>query len=243
MESKTFKFSESVIMERRKNISIMQILMPIFIIAFVLVREDFQALDIGRDLFVLFFTIIITETILILQPRMMFKRLKESELIVSDIGIERKNLNYVESIAFKDINKVLLREKKSGEVMFIDIRTPTTKIKINGYEDMDEILNNIKQNIPNQVIELKQNKIDLDIRMVTICSAIITLVILLGLIKFQYNFYHLYNDLFSMAIGSVFLIYRPISKNSGTRFKKKETILGMLLLTFGLISFLLKLFQ
>lgn len=55
--------------------------------------------------------------------------------------------------------------------------------------------------------------------------------------------FRLFNDLFLLTAGSFTLIYRPISKSSGLRHRKKETIFGILFLIFGLSSFIGKLFR
>lgn len=239
MEAKVFKFSESIIKERKKITLIIQVLGPIFIIILVFVIRDFIK-DIKMGLSVILLSVITIETVLILQSRMMFKRIKETEIIVNDISIQRKSANYIENIEYKNITKVLVREKRSGEVQIISISTPSTSINIAGFENMGDILECILQNVPSNLIKFKKNKMDLDNRLVVICSMIISSVFIISIMKS--GFHDLFDRLFQLTAGSLTLIFRPISKNSGLRFKKMETTLGILLIVLGLISFINRLY-
>lgn len=240
MEVKVFKFSESVIKERKRVTQIIQIEAPIFIIILIFVLRDVIA-DTKVCLLATAFSIILIETMLTLQSRKIFKQQRETEVIVNDTGIQRKSADFIETIEYKNIRKVSVREKKSGEVLLISISTESTSINIFGFENMEAISESIKLNIPGDLIKNKQNKIELDTRLVVICSMVISSVIILSIVRSRYH--GLFNDLFLLTAGFFTLIYRPISKSSGLRYKKKETIFGILFIIFGLISFISMLFK
>ena len=241
MEVKVFKFSESVIKERKKITQVIQISTPIFIIILIFVVLRDIIADTWISLFTSVFSIILSETMIILPSRKIDKQQRETEVIVTDTAIQRKSGSFVETIEYKDIKKVSVREKKSGEVLLISISTESTSINIFGLENMEAILDSIKNNITNELIGIKKNKKDFDARLVVICSMVISSVFILSIVRSRYH--GLFNDLFLLTAGSFTLIYRPISKSSGLRHKKKETIFGILFLIFGLSSFIGKLFR
>lgn len=240
MEERSFKFSEDTIKERRKRIYVMMGMMPVIFSLFyyIFARQNGIAdfgIMIGIFVFVLVF--MICETLIVTST--MLKKLRQMQLIMGSEAFERRGGKFAELVNYSDINFLEVRRGNKGQIIFIKVKYLNKIINISGFEEMETILKQLTESMPEgQPVKEKQYKINWENPVILIFIMLLTVIVILVIISAGANYYGLFNLLFILAFGLFFLLYKPISRNAGKRFRTFEIIISVIMLIVAFLALL-----
>jgi hypothetical protein len=246
METKVFQFSVERIKTTKNRMLLLGLLvMPIAIFFIALVNAEGDNLDTSTRIGIFVVTLAMFEVILAVVSALMLRRIKELEIRVSNENIERKGGKSVESIAYQDLTRIVVRENKSGDIIGIQLYSPPRQVPIAGFNDMNLLLNEIVQRIPDGVeIRRKRTSIDWNHPFVFLLLVVLTMAATLGLFTYVERLgedvYEFFIALFLIAVGAFNLIYRPVSKSVGARFRRFETVINTLEIVCGILLLVLQ---
>ena len=240
MENMVFKYSEKTIKERKKILLVMAIMMPVIIILTVIVMSVGKgSINVFKLAIIIIPCIIFITLEIILVSYFMFKKLRSTSLVVSTDGIERIGGKSKEFIKYSDIKKFQIKNDKYGKLLFIKLSTDKRKITVYGFDNMEDILKILKENVAeNFNISEKQYKVDWNSPIAVVIIMIVTIGILLPLMRFNISIYKVFNILFALALSIYFLFYKPISKAAGARFRLFEIVISGIMILGTILNFI-----
>lgn len=232
MENLVFNFSNEVIHQRKKRMFLMTFLMIFAMIFFIFYLTDMND---SEDLMIMGIILAIVIPLLVIEvlvlSRFMFKRLRETKLILEEEGFIRISGKYKEGFRYGDIQSIKVVRNKSKNIEMVKIKTTNKNLNLFGLDDMEAIIQLLKDRLSEGVtIKEKEYKINWNNPFVIIGVMIITVLFLAILMNANMIGYRIFNTFFTLGIGLFFMLYRPISRNAGSRFKLFETILGIVLI-------------
>ena len=246
METKVFQFSEERFKTTKNRMLLLGLLvMPIAIFFIAFVNAEGDDLDSSTRIGIFVATLAIFEVILAVASTLMLRRIKELEIRVSAENIGRKGGKSVENIAYQDLTRIIVRENKSGDILGIQLYSPSRQIPIAGFNDMNLLFDEIAQRIPGSVeVRRKRTSIDWNHPLVFLLIVVLTMAATLGLFtyieKLGEDIYEFFIALFFIAAGTFNLIYRPISKSAGARFLRFEIVISALEIVCGILLLVLQ---
>ena len=243
IQSKLYNYSEDAINNRKKLFWTIRLFIPIALLGFMLSNSSLESSGIAAKLVVYVISLIMIEVILFIQPPLIFKKLRELEIKITDNVIERKGRKSVETIKFQDIDRLIVNANTFHEITFIKLYSMSKKINIGGFEDMNSLFEEIEARISDKsIIQRKNASINWENPCIVLSVMSMGVLIIIGFQMIGKLFYEIVNALFITIVGAFILSYRPISRNSGDRFKRFETICGAILVILSplmLIGFLI----
>ncbi|GKX65389.1 hypothetical protein [Inconstantimicrobium mannanitabidum] len=242
MENKEFGFSEKEIKRRKKNKYVIMVMLPIIMLLTMVVVNMNQDGNIDftdfTDLaFVSIFVGVFVEAEMLILIKVIFSRLRKLKLIITEEGFIRTAKGKEEKVLFSDIIKVNTKYYTDGDICFIKIKHRHGVISINGFDSLEDILNTIKQNLPEStVVEEKKYKINWNNPIILIVWMLIAAFIVLAIAEGSSIAYSILSFIFMVSIALVALFFKPISKSSGIRFRKFEIIIGVLIIILEILK-------
>jgi|GEM_PF-7097208 len=232
MENVVFKYSEKTIKERKKILLVMAIMIPfIIILTAIVMLAGKGSVNVFKLARIIIPCIVFITLEIILVGYFVFKKLRSTSLVVSIDGIERIGGKSKEFIKYSDIKKFQIKNDKYGKLLFIKLSTDKRKVTIYGFDNMEIILKNLKENVDeNFKISEKQYKVDWNSPIAVVIIMIVTIGILLPLMRFNSSTYKIFNILFPLALSTYFLFYKPISKAAGARFRIFEIVISCIMI-------------
>lgn len=238
---KIYKFSEETIKQRKKLMVLMALIMLVAMIIFTFILTgtmDIKDLKLFIKILSVMAVIITLEIFIV--SRIMFKKLRTLEIVLTENGIERRGGKFIELIQFKDLMKIKVSKEPSGKIAFIKLKSSKKLFTVAGFENMDDLENEIKERVEDStIIKIKKWKYNWNSNINSLYSAIIMTIIIVSIMKLGSNVYYVFNKIFGIGLAIYFLTFRPISKNAGKRFRLFETIIGVLIIVFMGISIIL----
>ena len=245
MEQLILKFSNDTIKERKKLIYWMTgIMIPLMIAIAYFVASMKGVTKIKLMIIIIAVTVPLLVAEMFIVSSIMFKKLAELTLILGDTSLKRRGGNHAEEISYSEIKHVTVKRNKRGRILFVKIGADAKTINLAGFDNMETALLHIQNNVPETVIpDSKQYKTDWNSPIIIALSMVFTAVVLLVLMKKSYNIYNIINILIPLCISVVFLIYKPISRNAGQRFRKFEIIISIILIICTVIMIISHIFE
>lgn len=232
MEDRIFVYSQETIKESKYRSYITMAMMPLIIIFFAFIFSSQKGnfdYKVMASIVAITITIIIIEIIII--DRILFIKLNEMKLIIGTNKFERIGGKFTEEINYENIKFIKVRRRANGKIIMLKVHSENKRINISGFEDMYTVLELIRKKIQDQsVITEKKYKVNWNSPMIAILTMALTVGILTVMIKTNLYFYQLFNMLFVFVLGLFFLLYKPISRSAGMRFRKFEIVLSIVLL-------------
>ena len=237
MEPRVFQFSEKEIERGKKRMLLMGLLLMPIAIAFAIIEGDDPGVPIRIGLFV--FTLVTFGAILFVASVLVSQMMRELEIRVTNEAVGRKGGKFIETINDRDLTRIDVQEIKMGKIIGIRLYSPSRQMPIAGFNNMNLLFDEITQHIPEEVeIRRKQTSIDWTHPLVSLLIAIPVMAATLGLFAYVEglgeNIYDFFSALFYLAFGVFVLIYRPISKSVGIRFRKFEIVTSVLGIVYGI---------
>lgn len=239
-----FDFSDEAVSEYRKRNKVMMFTVPFITIVFSLMIfkiENMESLKLYMAIISAVAVFIMIEIYIV--SRIMTKKIRNTKLYIYDDRFERIGGKKNESVEFSQIKSIKEKRNPKGKLLLIELKIEKKTISMFGFENIEKILEIMKEKTSDSVeIKRKQYKVDWNSPFATIIIMLIT-VIVIGLIRnYDKNIYELFNGVFMIGFSIFFLIYRPVSKSLGSRFRALEVICGLLILSgsvMGVIGSLL----
>lgn len=243
MQQREFVFSEETIKQRKKLMWLIVMMMPIvaviFTFLFSLRDSDF---DIGLFLIIITGVVAFVVIELMVVSRLTMRKLAESRIVVYEDRLEHRSGRFSDIIRFADIKSIGARREKSGKLLLVRLTVSKRAFNVTGFEGMEEILVILRDKAPQDTpFTDKTYKIDWNSPAVLTLVMLITTLVLSTFVLLGDDFYLAFNIIFTISMGLVFLIYRPISRSAGSRFKLFEIICGGLILVSGIMILITKL--
>jgi hypothetical protein len=240
MENIAFKYSEKTIKERKKVLLVMAIMMPVIIIlTSIAMLAGKGSINIFKLAIIIIPCIVFVTLEIVLVSYFMFKKLRSTSLVVYTDGIERIGGKSKEFIKYSDIKKFQIKNDKYGKLLFIKLNTDKRKIIVYGFDNMEDILKILKENVgENFNISEKQYKVNWNSPIAVAIIMIVTISILLPLMRFNISIYKDFNILFIIALSIYLLFYKPISKAAGARFRIFEIVISGIMVLATILIFI-----
>ncbi|WP_461205807.1 hypothetical protein [Clostridium sp. DL1XJH146] len=237
---KTFKFSEETIKQRKKLMIVMAIIMLVAIVFFSIFLSSIDEI---KNIWLFIKIISVMAAIMIIEivivSRIMFKKLRTMEIIVTEKTFVRQGGKFIEAISFNDLIRVKVSTEPSGKIAFIKLKTRKKSFSISGFESMDILVENIKEKLEDSsILIIKKWKVNWNNPITSVIAGIITMIIIALLMRFSLSKYEIFNRFLIIGFALFLLIYRPISRNSGKRFRILELVSGILMLVGSALIFI-----
>lgn len=239
MEDRVFSFSEKEIKKRGKNIYLIMALMPIVMIATIYVLNRNRGGEVDyTPLIIIFLGIsVFVEVEMLIVSKLMFSKLRKLKLVLNDGGFIRTANNREEKVSYNEINKIDVKYNVDGSICFIKIKYKNKIISINGFENLDEILDTLKKNLLESVeVKEKRYRINWNNPIILIVWMAIVTVVILAIMGIGRGAYAIFNFVFMLDIALAALFFKPISKSAGVRFRKWEVIFGIVMIILDILS-------
>lgn len=242
MEQKKFNFSQESLKKLKQKFLILKIILPFFILALIIFNPSVKAEPATQLALTFLFTVALTEGMLFFTLKTVIKKLAESNLILSDKDLEISMYTTRKSATYANITRVTVRKTKSGQILFIIIKTPYQKIKIFGLETMEMILAELTARLI--MPEIIKEKISIDMNnpanflILFIAGMAVYLLLPKILSLFLWGFWGVIIAeiiFFIMAISMAWYLY----KDAGDKIKK-WIVLGVIFIGFNAVSFLIR---
>ncbi len=238
MEKLTYHFSEKIIKERKKIMNVMMIMMLLLIIFFAYVGAnehgsvDFTMMAI---IFAIAVPIIIIEFKVI--SHFMFKKLRETTLVIEEDKFVRIGGKFKEEVLFSDIDSIKVIRDKFNKIALIKLETKKKAMNIYGLDNMDGIADILNDHLPSKAMKNeKKYKVNWNSRGLLIGIMVATALVILLMMKVNLGLYQVFNMVFPLALAIYFLWYKPISKNAGSRFRIFEIIISIIIIISSSIN-------
>lgn len=227
-----FKFSQDAIRERKLRL---YLLTGIFIPVIIIFSYVFASMKGNTNIKLMITLLAIVIPLFIFEmlfvSYLMFKKMKDTFLLFDETMLQRKSGTFCEEILYSRINKITVKRNHHAKILFIKIDFDNKTINLSGFENLEVVLSHLRSKISDEsIIATTQYKFNWNNPIILVGIMIATVLIILLLIKLNIKAYKIFNLIVSSLMGTLLLLFRPISKNAGMRFKKFENVLSIILI-------------
>lgn len=236
-QTATYQFSQEALKEAKQRILVWQLFLPVMLALFTFVSPIMgNNFLIKAIAFVI--TLIIVEGILLIQPPIMHKKLQELTLTLSGEAIERTGGRFSEKINYKDIRRIDIIERSSGEIAYIKVQPATGKaLYLHSFEGMVGIAQQIEHAVSdNSLLHRKRQAIAWNRPLLQIAIGTLTVIVILLIQQLGQNAFDIFISFAFLAWALFSLIFRPITKGAGKRFEKFEISAAVIMLLYAIVS-------
>jgi hypothetical protein len=234
-----FDFSENGLKKRQRFLWIMILASEPCILLVILLTTDIRT---GMLVTPFAVAAVLTVSLVAVQMRSMNKSMRAMRVLVDDAGIVKRHAGGEQSLAWKDVVGVDVRENPQGDCVYIKVRSKEkNSVHLLGFERMYEIAELIRQNVSDHVaVETRRGKMDHESPVWGILGGAVALVaIAFGRVRGAH-----FDDIFEFALcGAValyLLVYRPMTK-SNAGWKRFEILCGLCMMLIA-IRMLIRMF-
>lgn len=170
------------------------------------------------------------------------KKMKKQKIEISGAGMIFSGLGDVENIDYRDIRKITVIRNRMKESVQIVLRTDNKKFRIYRFENMDDILEMLKENILSETDLIEFNSNIIWKKPIALIVIIMTLVFVAMLaIKFELIRYILLLafTLFGFYFGLAIMRGKAVIFRTGNKLEKLNKVYGFFILALsclGMIS-------
>jgi len=235
-----FDFSENGLKKRQKFLWIMVLVSGPCIFLVIKLTYDVKTSILVTACAI---TTVMAVTLLAIQMRLMKKSMRAMRVLVEDTKIVKTYSGGEQSLAWKDIVGVDIRENPQGDCIYIKVRSrDKNSIHLWDFERMHEIAELIRQNVSDNVtVETRRRKMDYKSLIYCILGGAMALVAVAFGRTRGAHFGDIYEFVFFAGIALYLLTYRPMTKyNAGW---KRYEILFCLFMILNVIYRLMQMFK
>ena len=228
MDLQTYTISEAFIKKTKRTYLCMYLFIPIGIFAMATLLLFADGDTYSWPLFIKIFIVmtLFIEIELFIVSKIMLKKVKENTLTIGPDFLQRSGKKTDYPIAFQHIQKLHIKKEATGTIAYINIQTSSQSIRLCGFNNLEEIAELLKNHAVQASIKESQYKLDYN------HPALFALIFFFLLAIFYLFDNHLsipLSDLVSLGLGIWFIIFKPVSKAQGQRFRLFEIIIGSLI--------------
>ena len=232
-----YEFSEETIAKKKRLIYMISILMPPFLAVLIFCTPVFPSLFIAKIVSFLF-TCMMLILIAFIVSFAVLRQLKQMCIKTEHDSIVRIRANSEDTILLEDIVRVVSIEDKDGIPVILRIYSKDRTDHLFGFKSMDDIRNHISSNTAIE-IENKVRKVDWESPKIFVPYFVIINLIMIVAFNFSQDSYMRYAYIIGIFAGFFFIVYKPLSKSQGSSKEVIEIIIGMFLIIFYLLNFIL----
>ena len=228
MDSQAYAISDAFIKKTKRTYLCMYIFIPIgiFLMAALLLFADGDTDNLSLFIGIFIGITAFVEIELLIVSKIMLKKVKENTLTIGSDFLQRSGKKAEDPIAFQHIQKLYIKKEAIGTIAYINIQTSTKTIRLCGFENLEEIADLLKATSVNASIKESQYKLDYNH---PVMFALIFFFSLAVFYLFNANLSLPLSDLVCLGMGIWFLLFKPVSKAQGKRFRLFEIIVGALI--------------
>ena len=242
MDTQVYQISDAFIQKTRRTYLYMLILVPIgmllliYFIPFNKVKiEDLSfpiGLFIGCTVFI--------ELEIFIVSRMMLKKVKENTITIGADFLQRTGKEIEGPIEFTSIKKLHVKKEKNGEIAYIDLKTSSQTVRLYGFEDLHNIWDLLIAQASQAEIKENNYKLDYNHPIILIVVFFATLLAT-SILPEKYGIS--ISEIICLLLGAWLLLFKPISKAQGKRFRILELVLGISIIVCFVISIVISFFS
>lgn len=234
-----FNFSESHIRKTNRNILIVFPFVILCAVGFALSIADYKV-KVLIPLSVIFF---IMTAILAIEKLLIDRSLRKMKVLIYEDKIIKQCGKSQQTVLWDNIIKIKLNENPEGSIVWIRLyRKNERVIYLNGFDEMEKIANLIKGKISDDVlVQKKRDKLNYANPIVPIITCVATMIIMGIITSKGAKAMNIFALLFSLCVGSMLLIFRPITK-ANLSMKWVEIIAALFMIIIGIYGFIVSLF-
>ncbi len=164
--------------------------------------------------------------------RMIIKRMREIEILVTDESIERVSGTFTETLPFSDISRVLIITDPKGKLMMVRLMSASITMDIADYDNTDSLVTLLKTKIdPTIITERKRSSWKVLLQIVGLTVG----VVFSAIIANQEGFGFPIDRIIQLFLGISILFYKPISRSRGERFRKLELVIAIVIIVLSFL--------
>ncbi len=241
----TFTFSEQLLVRRRQLLMVLFgiiVLIPIVTFLFI---AGFRFDRFVRSLPFLIPATLGPALVGLFLGRYVLRQFRTQSLTLTPTTIERTGGSHRDSIHWRDVTHVRVRERPNGQPQAIVVNLKTGRpITLFGFEPMQNVVDVFKQYLPPTIpLDTKRAKVDVDnprvliaILLLSACGAA-ALLWLVGAQSYLAAF-----SVFQLGFGLYFLIYRPNSRTNPA-LRKLDVGFGIVIVLTSSMVLILRIAQ
>ena len=153
-----------------------------------------------------------------------------AKIELQDTAIERKNGQKLERMRYQEIESIQCHHRyKSDEVILIQLISSKKTWPIYNYENMSVLFEKIIERVPDQsIVEIKTPRIDWLHPFVQLTMGVVIVLAVIGIQTFGELPFKLFSAAFVLLMGLYLLIFKPLSKTVGIKFRGLEIAVGII---------------
>lgn len=227
---------------RMRNMNLLSLLIPIgiFVFMYITIRiksgfvDDYQLfMKIAGGISI--FMIVELQIV----SRVMLKKVRNLSLTIDENGFDRINVKNSERFEFNEFENVIgTFDHKNEKLMSIKCKGKKRMVVLAGFENMEEIFEHIKN--AGLQSSTKKFKADWNSPFITILVFTGTLFIMGLILALKGEIFDYVVQLFQVVFSIWFIVFKPVSRSSGEKFRAFEYILGGLILVTSIFAIVTK---
>ena len=172
------------------------------------------------------------EILITVVKRIMIKKMREIEILVTDEGIERVGGSFRESLPFSDISRVLVITDPKGKLMMVRLTGTAVTMDIADYDDTDSLVTLLKTKIdPTLFTERKSSSWKVLLQTIGLTVGVVFFAIIVHQAGFDFPI----DRIIQLLSGIFILFYKPISRSRGERFRKLELVIAIVIIVLSFL--------
>lgn len=232
----TFNYSQETIKQKQRVVIASALCMPFAMMAFTFFIPK---ITYGVALI----TILIGESIIFFQSRRLLRQFGDMKLSLDDEIIERQSGKFLEQYNLRDVVALIVSQDSAKRALLVKLKVGKKEVVLAGFEEMNSVSDMLVKKLPSEIVSFKETKtVPINLSLLVAVGAIGTTIIIISLVRTNEYTYDLFSSVFQMLLGLCFLLFAPISKVSGVRYRKFEIIGGSLLTLIGAALLILEWF-
>lgn len=227
---------------RMRNMNLLSLLIPIGIIVFMYFTIYIKSGTV--DDFPLFIKLaggisIFMIVELQIVSRVMLRKVRNLSVTLDESGFDRINVKNTERFQFDEFdNAIATFDHKNEKLMMVKFKGKKRTVVLAGFENMEEIFEHIK-NVGMQT-STKKFKADWNSPFITTLVFVGTLFIMGLILALKGEIFDYVVQLFQIVFALWFIVFKPVSRSSGEKFRAFEYILGGLILVCAIFIIVTK---
>ncbi len=245
-----FAFDQASLARKRRLIYLLQFLLPAVLVASVIIFGNKAQAPVGKDhpmllpLMISACVITVIELGLIGISILMTGRLENLELRIGK-QIIRSDGRRSETIALKDVARMIVTELPCGRICSIELRNLGPTMRLAGFEDMDRLRSTLEARIPDRRgrVQIVSTKVDAHrVKMLVTVFVLVAAVLATAASIASGHYWHISRPLL-FAAGLAVLMIRPITSWAGRSASLLRVIVGSVLIVAATLLILIQMAQ
>lgn len=238
-----FKYSSERVKQRKISGILMGCVVSVVVPVYTAVADPEMLAEIGVEGTLLFFAFFFVGSTLsfTIVTTLAARKWRDVEVHLLKDGIERHSNRAIDKIAYESINRLVVGGDRLGKTVYVRLYTPVTAMHLSGLDRTDQVSRSLYRRV-SETVEREEKRIWLDWSnpvTSTLVAGLPTALIAGLVFGFAERAGGSLSDIISGALlfaaGAWFLFFHPVSKGWSFRYKRYETVMGILVILIGIL--------